>query len=131
LRDTADYSPSYLHTWNKDDCGFHLPFASAPPPPEPYHSPGKGPVESRLAHRLDPIRWSDCGCSSNLGPCSSHFHLQTNWRSATCVWRRGRTGGRWRWSSDRGRRRGQGSGRMHIHSARGISVNGALVGDDG
>jgi hypothetical protein len=81
------------------------------PPLEPYHSPGKGQVESRLAHRLDPSRWSDCGCSGNLGPCSSHVHLQTNRRSATCVRRRGRTGGRRQWSSDRGRRRGQGSGR--------------------
>jgi hypothetical protein len=109
--DTTDYSLSSLHTWNKDDHGFHLPFASAPPPPEPYHSPGKGPVESRLAHRLDPSRWSDCGCSGNLGPCSSHVHLQTSRRSATCVQRRGRTGGRRRRSTDRGRRRGQGSGR--------------------
>jgi hypothetical protein len=50
-------------------------------------------VESRLAHRLDPRRWSDCGSSSNLGPCSSHVHLQTNRRSVTCVRRQGRTGG--------------------------------------
>jgi hypothetical protein len=111
LGDTADYSPSSLHTWNKDDRGFHLPSTSDPPPPKPYHSLGKGPVESRLAHRLDPSRWSDCGCSGNLGPCSLHVHLQTNRRSATCVRRRGRTGGRRRWSLDRGRRRGQGSGR--------------------
>jgi hypothetical protein len=83
----------------------------APPPPEPYHSPGKGRVESHLTHRLDPSRWSDCGCSSNLGPCSAHVHLHTNRRSATCMGRRGRTGGRRRWSSDRGRRRGRGSGR--------------------
>jgi hypothetical protein len=27
--------------------------------------------------------------------------------------------------------RGRGTGRMHIHSARGISDNGALAGDDG
>jgi hypothetical protein len=111
LGDTTDYSPSSLHTWNKDDRGFHLPSASAAPPPEPHHSPGKGPVESRLAHQLDPSRWSDSGCSGNLGPCSSHVHLQTNRRSVTCVRRRGRTGGRRWWSSDRGRRRGQGSGR--------------------
>jgi hypothetical protein len=111
LGDTSDYSPSSLHTWNKDDRGFYLPSASTPRPPEPYHSPGKGPVESRLAHRLDPSQWSDCGCYCNLGPCSSHVHLQTNRRSVTSVWRRGRTGG-WRWwISDRGRRRGQGSGR--------------------
>jgi hypothetical protein len=83
----------------------------APPPPEPYHSPGKGPVESCLAHRLDPSRWSDCGCSGNLEPCSSHVHLQTNRRSGICARRQGRTGGRRRLSSDRGRRRGQGSGR--------------------
>jgi hypothetical protein len=70
LGDTANYSLSSLHTWNKDDRGFHLPSASAPPPPEPYHIPGKGPVERRLAHRLDPSRWSDCGCFGNLGPCS-------------------------------------------------------------
>jgi hypothetical protein len=108
-----------------------LPSMSAPPPPEPYHSPGKGPVESRLAHRLDPRRWSDCGCSGILGPCSSHVHLQTSRRSATCVQQQGLTGGRRRWSSDRGRRRGQGSGRLHIHSASGIFNNGALVGDDG
>jgi hypothetical protein len=38
-------------------------------------------------------------------------HLHTNRRSVTCVRRWGRTGGRWQWSSDRGRRRGQGSGR--------------------
>jgi hypothetical protein len=68
-------------------------------------------VESRLAHRLDPSRWSDCGCSGNLGPCSLHVHLQTNQCSATCVRWRGRTGRRQRWSSDRGRRRGHGSGR--------------------
>jgi hypothetical protein len=111
LGDTADYSPSSLHTWNKDDCGFHLPSASAPPPPEPYHSTGKGLVESRLAHRLDPSRCSDCGYSGNLEPCSSHVHLQTNRRSATCVRQRVRTGGRRRQSSDRGRRRGQGAGR--------------------
>jgi hypothetical protein len=85
LGDTADYSPSSLHPWNKDDYGFHLPFASAHPPPEPYHSSGKGSVESRLAHRLDPSWWSDCGCSGNLGPCSSHVHLHTNRRSVTCV----------------------------------------------
>jgi hypothetical protein len=83
---------------------------STPPPPEPYHSPGKGPVESRLAHRLDPSRWSDCVCSGNLEPCSSHVHLQTNRRSATCARWRGRTVGRRRWSSDRGRRRGPGRG---------------------
>jgi hypothetical protein len=110
LGGTADYSLSSLHTWNKNDHDFHLPFASAPPPPEPYHSPGKGPVESRLAHRLDPSRWSDCGCSGNLGPCFSHVHLQMNRRSATCARRRGRTCGRRRWSSDRVRRKGQGSG---------------------
>jgi hypothetical protein len=109
LGDTADYSPSSLHTWNKDDSGFHLPSAFAPPTPEPYHSPGKGLVESHLAHRLDPSRWSDCGCSGNLGPCSSHVHLLTNRHSAKCVRRQGRTGGRRRWSLDRGRRRGQGS----------------------
>jgi hypothetical protein len=68
-------------------------------------------------------------------------------------------GGRRRWSSDQGRRRGPGQGgcifirlvafrtmehllatrvslpaspgRMHIHSARGISDNGALVGNEG
>jgi hypothetical protein len=133
LGDTADYSSSSLHTWNKDDRGLHLPSASAPPPPEPYHSPGKGPVESHLAHRLDPSRWSDCGCSDNLGPCSSHVHLQMNRWSATFARRRGMTGGRRRWSSDWGRRRGRGrgTGRMHIHSAMGISDNGALVGDDG
>jgi hypothetical protein len=68
-------------------------------------------VESRLAHRLDPSRWSDCGCSDNLEPCSSHVHLQTNRRSVTCARRRGRTGGRQQWSSDRERRRGQGLGR--------------------
>jgi hypothetical protein len=96
--------------WETQQITHRVPSASAPPPPEPYHSPSKGQVESRLAHRLDPSRWSDCGCSGNLGPCSSHVHLQTNRRSATCVRRRGRTGGRWRWSSDRGRRRGQGSG---------------------
>jgi hypothetical protein len=111
LGDTVDYSPSSLHTWNKDDRGFQLPSTSAPPPPEPYHSPGKGPVESRLAHWLDPSRWSDCSCSGNLEPCSSHVHLQTNWHSVTCARRRGRTRGRRRWSSDRGRRRGQGSRR--------------------
>jgi hypothetical protein len=77
----------------------------------PSHtSPGKGPVESRLAHRLDPSRWSDCGCSGNLGPSYSHVHLQTNRCSGTCVRRRGRKG-EWRRSSDRGRKRGQGSGR--------------------
>jgi hypothetical protein len=75
LGDTTDYSLSSLNTWNKDDCGFHLPSASAPPPPEPYHSPGKGLVESRLAHRLDPSWWSDYGCSDNIEPCSSHVHL--------------------------------------------------------
>jgi hypothetical protein len=32
---------------------------------------------------------------------------------------------------DRGRRRGTGSWRMHIHSSRGISDNGALLGDEG
>jgi hypothetical protein len=32
---------------------------------------------------------------------------------------------------DRGRCRGPGSGWMHIHSARGILDNGALVGDHG
>jgi hypothetical protein len=111
LGDTIDYSPSFLHTWNKDDRGFHLPSTSAPPPPEPYYSLGKGPVESRLAHWLDPSQWSDCGCSSNLGPYSSHVHLQKNRHSATCVRWRGRTGGQRRWSSDQGRRRGQGSGR--------------------
>jgi hypothetical protein len=111
LGDTADYSPSSLHTWNKDDCGFHLPSASTPPPPEPYHSPSKGLVESHLAHQLDPSQWSECGCSGNLEPCSSHVHLQTNRRSATCVRRQGRMGGRRRWSSDWRRRRGQGSGR--------------------
>jgi hypothetical protein len=111
LGDTADYSPSSLHAWNKDDRGFHLPLASAPPPPEPYHSTGKGPLESRLAHQLDPSRWSDCGCSDNPETRSLHVHLQTNRRSATCARRRERTGGRRRWSSDRGRRRGQGSGR--------------------
>jgi hypothetical protein len=80
-------------------------------------------------------------------------------RSATCARRRGRTGERRRWSSDRGRRRGWGRGgcifirpeafrtmehllatrvsvpaspgRMHIHLARGNSGNGALVGDNG
>jgi hypothetical protein len=111
LGDTADYSPNSLHTWNKDNRGFHLPSASASPPPEPYHSPAKGPVESRIAHWLDPSRWSDCGCSDNLGPCSSHVHLQMNRRSATCVRRRGMMGGRRWWRSYRGRRRGQGSGR--------------------
>jgi hypothetical protein len=129
--DTAEYSSSSLHTSNKDDHGFYLHSTSAPPPPEPYHSPGKGLVESRLAHRLDPSQWSDCGCSGNLEPCSSHVHLQTNHRSVTCARRWGTTGGRRRWSSYRGRRRGQGSGRVHTHSARGISDNGALVGDDG
>jgi hypothetical protein len=89
---------------------FHLPSMSAPPPPEPYHSPGKGPVESHLAHRLDPSRRSDCGCSGNLEPCSSHVHLETNQRSATCARWRGRTGGWRRWSSDWGRRRGRGRG---------------------
>jgi hypothetical protein len=115
-------------------------------------------VESRLAHRLDPSRWSDCGYSSNLEPCSSHALLQTNRRSATCVRWRGRTGGLRRWSLDRGRKINKGSGRrggcifirqgafltmehllammvnvplspgwMHIHSARCISENGALV----
>jgi hypothetical protein len=98
LGDTVDYSPSSLHTWNKDVRGFHLSSAFAPPPHEPYHSPGKGPVESRLAHLLDPSWWSDCGCSSNLEPCSSHVHLKTNQRSATCAWQCGRTGGRRRWS---------------------------------
>jgi hypothetical protein len=68
-------------------------------------------VESHLAHRLYPSRWSDCGCSDNLEPCSSHVHLQTNWCSATCARQRGRMGGRRQWSSDRGRRRVQGSGR--------------------
>jgi hypothetical protein len=111
LGDTTDYSLSSLHTWNKDDHGFHLPSASSPPPPEPYHSPGKGPVESRLAHRLDPSWRSDCDCFGNLRPCSSHVHLQTNRRSVTCVRLRGRTGGRRWWSSNWGRRRGQGSGR--------------------
>jgi hypothetical protein len=110
LGDTADYSPGSLHTWNKDDCGFHFPSASSPPPPEPYNSPGKGPVESHLAHWLDPSQWSDCSCSGNLGPYSSHVHLQTNRRSATCVRRWGRMGGRRWWSSDRGRRRGRGRG---------------------
>jgi hypothetical protein len=66
-------------------------------------------VESRLAHRLDPSRWSDCGCSGNFEPCSLHVHLQTNRHSVTCARRRGRTGGRRRWSSDWGRRRVQGS----------------------
>jgi hypothetical protein len=75
LGNTPYYSLSSLHTWNKDDRGFHLPSASVPPTPKPYHSPGKGPVESRLAHQLDPSRWSDCGCSGTLEPCSSHVHL--------------------------------------------------------
>jgi hypothetical protein len=68
-------------------------------------------VESRLAHWLDPCRWNDYGCSGNLEPCSSHVHLQTNRRSATCARWRGRMSGQRRWSSNRGRRRGQGSGR--------------------
>jgi hypothetical protein len=68
-------------------------------------------VESRLAHQLDPSRWSDCVCSGNLESCSSHVHIQINQRSATCARRWGRTGRRQRWSSDRGRRRGQGSRR--------------------
>jgi hypothetical protein len=68
-------------------------------------------VESRLAHRLDPTYWSDCGCSGNLEPCSSHVHLQMNRRSVTCARWRGRTGGLQWLSSYRGRRRGQGSGR--------------------
>jgi hypothetical protein len=37
-------------------------------------------------------------------------------------------GQRW-WSSDQGRRRGPGPGRMDIRSDRGILNNGALVGD--
>jgi hypothetical protein len=85
LGDATDYSPSSLHTWNKVDRGFHLPSEFAPPPPEPYHSPGKGPVESRLAHWLDSSRWSDCGYSDNLGLCSSHVHLQPNRRSDKCA----------------------------------------------
>jgi hypothetical protein len=75
-------------------------------------NPGRPGTSSTAAkNRLDPSWWSDCGCSGNLGPCSSHVHLQTNRRSATCVRRRGRTGGWRRWSLDWGRRRGPGSGR--------------------
>jgi hypothetical protein len=133
LGDTTDYSPNSLHTSNKDDRGFDLLSTSAPPPLEPYHSPSKGPVESRLAHRLDPSRWSDCGCSGKLEPRSSHVHLQMNRRSATCARQRGRTGVRRWWSSDRGRRKGQGRGiGADAYSFdKGISDNGALVGDDG
>jgi hypothetical protein len=41
---------------------------SAPPPPETYHSPGKAPVESCLAHRIDPSRWSNCAAPTTLDP---------------------------------------------------------------
>jgi hypothetical protein len=68
------------------------------------------PPLSGSPYRSFTSRWSDYGCSSNLGPCSSHMHLQTNWRSATCVRRRGRIGGWQRRSIDQEEEGGRGRG---------------------
>jgi hypothetical protein len=106
---------------------------SASPAPEPYHSLGKGPVESRLTHRLNPRRWLFAAVPATLNPAHR-----------TCTSRRigivrqvsdGGEDGRAAAVELRSRKKkGAGVGaprRMHIHSARGISNNGALVGDNG
>jgi hypothetical protein len=133
MGDTADYSPSSLHTWNKDDCGFHLPYESAPPAPEPYHNPGKD--QWKAAYLTNWIQADGVirAAPATLNPaphtCTSRrIGLVRHVRDG----REGRAGGGD--GAQIGEEEGAGvgaPGRMHIHSARGISDNGALVGDDG